>query len=101
MVKYVVLFSIPPGTDSNEIYRIWTGSHARNITNAFKGLLKRYVRNQVVGPPQESTYFGVDELWFESEDAANRALSKIPVDDFGSRVTNIVKFFVEETEVEL
>jgi len=54
--------------------RIWSGEHHTSIVKEIPGLTK-WVQNHVTSAPGEPVSDGVGELWFESNDAMEKALS--------------------------
>ena len=101
MVKYVVIFSLPPGTNPDELYSYWIETHATNIKRHLPGI-RKYVIDRVIGAPEgEPQFFGMAQLWFDDVEAIEKAHSKLPVDDFRSRISNIIRVYTEEKEIEL
>jgi uncharacterized protein (TIGR02118 family) len=52
----------------------WSGPRHTAIVRQVPGL-KKWVQNHVVEVPNESAADGIGELWFDSEDAMQRAMS--------------------------
>jgi steroid delta-isomerase-like uncharacterized protein/uncharacterized protein (TIGR02118 family) len=51
----------------------WSGQHHASLVGRLPGLT-RWVQNHVVSAPGEPTCDGIGELWFESDEALERAL---------------------------
>lgn len=104
MVKLVAMFNLPPGTDEAKFEQYFVKKHAPEAAQ-IPGL-RKYTIGKVVGTPQEKpAWYRVNELWFDSVDAAMKAFdSKAAVectDDLMPRVRDFTAVFVEEQEVEL
>lgn len=99
MIKRVVAFSLPDGTDPDELWRYWQEVHVPGVMQ-LSGL-KKYVINRVsnvVGG--EPRFWGIAETWWESEEAMHQAfnspLGKSCQNDFMSRVTGVFVSIMEE-----
>jgi len=99
VVKRMVSFSLPEGTDPDELWKYWHEVHVPGIMQ-LPGL-KKYVINRVSSVVAgEARFWGVAETWWESEEAMHQAFTrpdgKSCQDDFMSRVTGVFVAIVEE-----
>ncbi len=104
MVKVVAMFNLPRGTDEAEFEKYFVRKHARDAAK-IPGL-RRYVIGKVVGSPAgEPAWYRVNELWFDSAKAAQKAFnSQIALDatnDLMPRVQDFTPVFVKDVEVKL
>jgi uncharacterized protein (TIGR02118 family) len=74
MIKMVAMVKRKEGMAKDEFIRYWLEVHAP-LEKIWPGL-KRYVISPAIGAPGggEPEFDGVAELWFENEEAMNRAL---------------------------
>ncbi len=76
MIKRVSIHSLPEGVDPDKFWKYHTEVHASDITKAAGPRLKRCLLNRVRKVESgEPKFFGLIELWFESEEAMNGALN--------------------------
>lgn len=101
MLKRVGIFSLPEGTNPDEFSKYWD-KHAAD----FKKVpgLRKYVINRVTKVIKgEAKFWGLVELWFDSEEAHDQAHStpeaKRDGADWAPRVTESFSAFVEEKEI--
>ncbi len=75
MIKMVAMVKKKEGMETGEFVRYWIEVHAP-LEAKWPGL-KRYVISPAIGAPGggEPEYDGVAELWFEDEQAMNKALA--------------------------
>jgi uncharacterized protein (TIGR02118 family) len=104
MVKVVAMFNLPPGTDEAEFERYFVKKHAPDAAK-IPGL-RRYTIGKVVGSPAgEPAWYRVNELWFDSVKAAQKAFnSQVAVEatnDLMPRVKDFTPVFVKDQEVKL
>ena len=104
MVKLVAMFNLSPGTDEAEFEKYFVEKHAPEAAR-IPGL-RKYTIGKVVGTPQEKpAWYRVNELWFDSVDAAMKAFDSEAAtectDDLMPRVKDFTAVFVEEQEVTL
>jgi uncharacterized protein (TIGR02118 family) len=104
MVKLIAMFNLPKGTDEAEFEKYFIRKHARDAAK-IPGL-RRYVIGKVVGSPAgEPAWYRVNELWFDSVKAAQKAFnSQIALDatnDLMPRVKDFTPVFVKDIEVKL
>ncbi len=105
MVKVVAMFNLPEGTDEAEFEEYFVSKHAKKDAAKIPGL-RRYVIGKVVGSPAgQPGWYRVNELWFDSVKAAQKAFnSQIAVDctnDLMPRVKDFTPVFVKDQEVKL
>ncbi|MFC1965339.1 hypothetical protein ACFLVW_00610 [Chloroflexota bacterium] len=112
MIKQISVFSLPEGTDPEELWKYHTQVHALDVKNAGGSLLKKYVLNRVIKVTHgEPKFWGVVELWFENEETHKEfnertretkvANGKAMIEDFTSRVVGRFGAVVEEKEITL
>lgn len=105
MVKLVAMFNLPPGTDEAEFERYFVSKHARQDAAKIPGL-RRYVIGKVVGSPAgPPAWYRVNELWFDSVQAAMKAFSSPAAveatNDLMPRVKDFTPVFVKDMEIKL
>jgi uncharacterized protein (TIGR02118 family) len=105
MVKLVAMFNLPPGTDEAEFEKYFVNQHAKKDAAKIPGL-RRYVIGKVVGSPAgQPAWYRVNELWFDSVQAALKAFnSQVAVDctnDLMPRVKDFTPVFVKDMEIKL
>lgn len=107
MVKRVAIYSIPEGTDGDKFWKYHTKVHAPDVVRVAGPALKKYIINRVTkiisGKPQ---FFGLVEMWWESEESMNKAFQtfqtekltngKTIFEDFWSQATSRFATEVEE-----
>lgn len=112
MIKRVGLYSLPKGTDPDEFWKFHTEVHSADFKKAVGSRVKKYVINRVKKIVRgEPKYWGLVEIWFESEKAMDEAFEiisstkllngKTILEDFGSRVIDRFTVVAEEKEIEL
>ncbi len=75
MPKVIFVLQRKPGTAREQCLDYWLGDRHRSIVGRIPGLT-RWVQNHVTWAPGEpAACDGIGELWFESDDALQRALS--------------------------
>jgi uncharacterized protein (TIGR02118 family) len=75
MPKVIFVVQRIPGTTREQCLEHWAGDRHTSIVAAIPGLT-RWVQNHVTSAPGEpAACDGVGELWFESDDAVERALN--------------------------
>jgi uncharacterized protein (TIGR02118 family) len=99
MIKRMVMFSLPEGTDPDEFWRYWQEGHVPDVLK-LPGL-KRYTINRVAKViTGEARFWGFAETWWDSEQAMYRAFSsplgKSCNEDFFGRVVGILAAILEE-----
>ena len=86
MVKRVGMFSLGEGKDSDEVWKYWTEVHAPNFSK-LPGL-RKYAINRITEVVKgEVRYWGMAELWFDTEEDYEAAVAQHTPDEFGSLVT--------------
>jgi uncharacterized protein (TIGR02118 family) len=75
MSKVIFILQRRDGTTREQCLEYWAGDRHTSIVGRIPGLT-RWIQNHVVSAPGEpAACDGVGELWFESDDAMQRALS--------------------------
>jgi uncharacterized protein (TIGR02118 family) len=75
MSKVIFILHRTEGTTREQCLEHWAGDRHTSIVGRIPGLT-RWVQNHVrFGPAEPAACDGVGELWFESDDAMQRALS--------------------------
>ena len=99
MIKRVVMFSLPEGTDPDQFWKYWQEVHVADVLK-LPGL-RRYVINRVANVVTgEARFWGFAETWWDSEEAMYQAFDSPPgkacIKDFFSRVVGLFATIVEE-----
>ena len=101
MVKRVMVFSLPEGTDPDEFWKYWEETHAAEVKD--RPSIRKYVINRVVKMgPGDVGFWGLVEIWCDSEEAFHQAFGtdtpekKRTREDFSSRITNRRAAWIEE-----
>lgn len=104
MVKVVAMFNLPPGTDEAGFEKYFVKKHAPDAAK-IPGLRKYTIGKVVRSPAGEPAWYRVNELWFDSVEAAQKAFnSQVAVDatnDLMPRVKDFTPVFVKDQEVKL
>jgi uncharacterized protein (TIGR02118 family) len=75
MPKMIFILQRKPGTTREQCLDYWASERHALIVSKVPGL-KRWVQNRVASAPAEpAACDGVGELWFDSDDALQRALN--------------------------
>ncbi|MEE8413353.1 MAG: hypothetical protein V3R96_02265 [Dehalococcoidales bacterium] len=84
MVKLVSIFSLKPGADPDEAYRVCRGKHTSWVKDKIQPKAKRYTINRLIHkyPPAGGTttqfdIFGYEMIWFDNLAAALRAAEQL------------------------
>lgn len=110
MVKRIITYSLPKGTDPDEFWKFHTGVHASDFKKIAGPGLKKYVINRVREVKTgEKMFFGLIELWYETEQAMMEAMNRAETiktmggnaiaEDFWSRITGGFAALVEEVQI--
>jgi uncharacterized protein (TIGR02118 family) len=87
MPKAIFILHRRAGTTREQCLEYWVGQHRTSIVSRIPGLT-RWIQNHVSSAPGEPACDGIGELWFETDDALERALSSpemaAAVDDAGN-----------------
>ena len=101
MVKVVSTFSLAEGQDPDKVWKYWIETHTPKVKKV-PGL-RKYVISRITkvtsgpnGTGQEPKYWGMAELWFDSEEVHNQSFGSLQKDDLGSMVCDMRSSFVEE-----
>jgi hypothetical protein len=107
MIKRVATYLLPEGADGEKIWTYHTRVYAPAFIEAVGPALRKWVFNKLTRVVSgEQKFFVLSELWWESEEAMNRAIEKVKVtrapsgrmffDDIKSQVTQNFVGVVEE-----
>ncbi len=104
MVKLVAMFNLLEGTDEGEFEKYFTKKHAPEAAH-IPGL-RRYTTGKVVGSPGgKPAWYRVNELWFDSVNAAMKAFNSREAanctNDLMLRVRDFTSVFVRDQEIKL
>jgi uncharacterized protein (TIGR02118 family) len=104
MVKLVAMFSLPLGTDEATFEKYFVEKHAQEAAR-MPGL-RKYTIGKVVGSPGDKpAWYRVNELWFDSIEAAMEAINSKTAqectDDLMLRVRDFTAVFVQDQDVEI
>ncbi|MBO05995.1 MAG: hypothetical protein CMI58_03020 [Parcubacteria group bacterium] len=87
MVKKIGMFQLAKGKDSDEVWKYWIETHAAQV-KTLPGL-RKYTINRVKSVTKGDVHFwGVAELWFDTEEDYDKAFSHLVPDEFGTLVTD-------------
>jgi len=108
MVKLITIFSLEPGVDSNEAYKMWREKHASWVKDRILPEAKRYTINKVMHkyPPAGGTVadfdiFGYEMFWFTDLKSALKAAGRLQSaqpDEFLARFAKVCKMVIVEGE---
>jgi len=112
MVKRIVIYSLPEGTDPNEFWHYHTKIHSEDFKKAVGSKLKGYVMNRITNQVGgELKPFAVIETYWESEEEMKKAYDnakaatlpngKTVFEDFMSRIHLLFAGSVEVKEIQL
>lgn len=73
MSKIIFILQRRQDRTHEQCMEYWSGPTHTSILNRLPGLTK-WVQNHVIGAPGEPSCDGIGELWFESDDAMDKAL---------------------------
>jgi uncharacterized protein (TIGR02118 family) len=101
MIKRICVYSLPEGTDPDEFWKYHKDVHGPFIKKLAGDALQGYRINRVTRSLEgKQQFFGLVEMWWESEEAMNKAreayLPSKHVKEWGEQVTNLYMAFVEE-----
>ncbi len=74
MAKIIFILQRRRDQTHDQCMQYWASPGHTSIVKKLPGVTK-WVQNQVIGGPSESTYDGVGEIWFESDQAMQKALN--------------------------
>lgn len=74
MAKVIFVLHRRPDLTAQQANEYWSGESHLSQIRKLPGLV-RFVQNHVVSAPGEPVCDGIGELWFESDEAMERALS--------------------------
>jgi len=99
MIKRVAVFSLPETADPDEFWKYGVETHTAEVKE-LPGL-RKYVINRVTKVVKgEPKFWGLAELWFDSEEAHHQAFTSSAGDstreDFASRIAEHFHAWVEE-----
>jgi uncharacterized protein (TIGR02118 family) len=104
MVKLVAMFNLPPGTDEAAFEKYFVEKHAPEAAQ-IPGLRKYTIGKALGSPGDQPAWYRVNELWFDSVNAATEAFnSRVAIDcteDLMPRVKDFTTVFVEDQQVAL
>ena len=101
MVKRVFVFSLPEGSDPDEFWKFWEEVHAAEFKK-FPALRKYIIHRVTKVVKGEQKFWGLGEVWYDSEEAYNQAREGSPVvervssDGYSERVIDEFSAWVEE-----
>ena len=95
MVKRVMVCSLTEGTDPDEFWKYWVEVHAAGLKN--EPGIKKYVIHRVTKVAKgEPKFWGLMELWFDSEEDYKRIFANKSDEYFASHMTERFAAWVEE-----
>ena len=98
MVKRVMVCSLAEGTDPDEFWKYWVEVHAAALKNETG--IKKYVLNRVTTVAKgEQKFWGLMEMWLDSEEDYKRIFTGKSDDYFASHITDRFACWAEEVEI--
>jgi uncharacterized protein (TIGR02118 family) len=88
MAKAIFVLKRRSDLTREQCLEYWSGEHHTSIVKKVPGLTK-WVQNHVTSAPSEPVCDGVGELWFESDEAMEQALSS---PEMGAAVEDATNF---------
>ena len=86
MVKKMGMFQLAEGKDSDEVWKYWIETHAAQV-KSLPGI-RKYVLNRVSKVVKgEVKFWGIVELWFDTEEDYDKAFTHLVPDEFGTLIT--------------
>jgi uncharacterized protein (TIGR02118 family) len=73
MAKVIFVLHRKTGFTREECSQYWSGERHTSVVKRIPGL-KRWIQNHVVTAPGEPVCDGIGEMWFESDEAMDKAL---------------------------
>lgn len=101
MISVISTFSLKPGYDPDETYRLWREEHVPHVKKMLSPELQKYVIGRVVHNLTGGEFYGGVRLSFNSLEDAKRAFDRLlgHPDEFTSRITNLRRIIVEERDI--
>jgi len=104
MVKLVAMFNLPRGANESNFDKYFVDKHVKEAST-IPGLRKYVICKAIKSTESNPSWYRINELWFDSMDDAEKAISsKIAIDctnDLLSRVKDFTSVLVDEKEVKL
>ena len=86
MVKRVGVFSLTEGKDPDETWKYWVETHATNVAKLPS--IRKYIINRIAKVVKgETKFWGIVELWFDNEEAYDKAFALHTGDEFSTMIT--------------
>ena len=108
MVKLVSIFSLKPGVDPDEAYKVWREKHTPRAKDKMLPEAKKYTINRTVhkyppagGTVAEFDIFGYEMFWFNDLESALRATKRLrsaQPDEFLAEFATTPKMVIIEEE---
>ena len=103
MIKYISIFRLKPGFDSEESYKLWIEEHVPYVKKIMHPELKGYVTGRVIHTmTQGEEFYGTVQLSYSTLDDATRAWDRLranPPDEFMNRITDVRRVIIEEKDM--
>jgi hypothetical protein len=101
MINVISTFSLKPGYDPEETYKLWTEEHIPYVKKMLSPELQGYVIGRVVHNLTGGEFYGGVRLSFRSLEDAKMAFGRLLThpDEFTARICNIRRIIVEERDV--
>jgi len=105
MIKFMGIFSLRHGCNSEEVYKYWREKHTLWAKDKFLPELKEYKICRVIETFGDGNVFGISQLGFNDVESARRAIHRLldaPPDKFITEyITDLRRILVQEEKVEL
>ncbi len=108
MIKLVSIFSLRPGVDPDEAYKVWREKHTSWVKDKMLPRAERYTINRLIHryPPAGGTnvefdIFGYEMIWFDNLESALRTAERLQSaqpDEFLAGFTKTCKMVIVEGE---
>ena len=107
MLKRLVIYSLPEGTDPEEFWKYHAEVHSADVKKHAGPGLKKYVINRVTKVlAGDEKIFGIVELYFENEKAMNESIKNLDTakaksinEEFWSQAIRNFTAIVEEKQI--
>lgn len=101
MISVISTFSLKPGYDPDETYKLWREEHVPHVKKTLSPELQGYVIGRVVHNLTGGEFYGGVRLSFNSLEDAKRAFDRLlnHPDAFTARICDIRRIIVEERDI--
>ena len=86
MVKRVAIFQLAEGKDPDEAWKYWKETHAAQV-KTLPGVRKYIIHRVKKVVKGDLNFWGMVELWFDTEEDYDKAFAHFVPDDLGTLIT--------------